>query len=312
MTATTVGRARARLEVELGDLGLVDLGEAMLTELAHASMRQLHEGRLPGYGAIIQTAEAAARGGVTAGRTEFEDPERLRQLADGRTSFVERVGDDVCLWLAPRVVTECELVDLCRDRDARAVRLTADGALHAVLPDRIWTRSRNQWWRRSTAAAMHERLVALDRPMPGPAHVLRSLLDLAVHVLSPHDVGATLVWMPDWERRGCTRSLPSGGSTPLLGLDDRTLDAAVTNLLRQHDGATLVSPEGALWWVGAELAAVPGEGDAPVSGGMRHRSAARFSRLRPDTWVLVVSHDGPVSVYVEGREVSGVREDDLR
>ncbi len=37
---------------------------------------------------------------------------------------------------------------------------------------------------------------------------------------------------------------------------------------------------------------------------MRHRSAARFSRMRPDTWVFVVSQDGPVSVFVDGHDVT--------
>lgn len=297
-------RVRTRLEVELGELGIEGLGDALLTELAHASRRQMHEGDLPGYGALVQTAEAAVRTGTTAARTEFEDAERLRQLADGRTSFVERIGDDVCLWLAASEITEVDLVAICRRRDARAVRLDPDGSLHLVLPDRVWSRRRHQWRARPTSATLQTGLG--DVPgRPGTLAALHGLLDLAVHVLGPRDVGATLVWLPDWDRHGCRESLPRGGSTPLLDLTDRTLDGAITNLLRQHDGAALVSPSGALWWVGAELTGPPAPEGAPNLGGMRHRSAARFSGLRPDAWVLVVSHDGPVSVFVGGRDVSG-------
>ena len=135
--------------------------------------------------------------------------------------------------------------------------------------------------------------------------MLAGLLDLVAHVLGPRSVGATLVWLADWERSGCETSLPEGGSTPLLSLTERAHDGAVTNLLQQHDGAALVSPDGALWWVGAELRGATITDDVePAVGGMRHRSAARFSRLRPDAWVFVISHDGPVSVFVDGRDVT--------
>lgn len=295
-----IAAARSRLAVELDELGL-DVGDALVDELAHAARRHTHEGVLPGYGAIVPRADALARSGVTAARTEFEDPERLRQLADGRTSFVERVGDDLSLWLSPTEVSEADLVAVCRDREADAVRLDGDGGLHLVMTDRVWTRHRTQWRQRPTAATLTIHLRDLDA-LPGEEPVLRGLLELAVHVLGPRHVGATLVWLPDWDRHGCERSLPGGGSTPLLPLTDRTLDGAVTNLFQQHDGAALVAPHGALWWVGAELDAAPDGEAAPVVGGMRHRSAARFSRLRPDAWVVVVSHDGPVAVYVDGRD----------
>lgn len=296
-------RLRARLAVDLRELGIGRVDDALLSELAHASRRRMHEGTLPGYGAIVSSVDAAARTGATGARTEFEEPERLRQLADGRTSFIERIGDDVALWLAASEVTEIDLVRICRERDARVVRLDTDGSLHLVGPTQVWSRRRTQWQARATAPTLHARLAG-RAPGPGGPDVLEGLLDLAVHVLGPRDVGATLVWLPDWERRGCEGSLPTGGSTPLLDLTDRRLDGAVTNLLRQHDGAALVSPAGALWWVGAELAAPRSPDEGSVEGGMRHRSAARFSRLRPDAWVVVVSQDGPVSVYVDGREAS--------
>ena len=303
MSDSRPDRLLDRLRVELREVGAGDVSDTVLDELGHGVRRQAHEGTLPGYGALVMTAEQAGRTGRTAGRTEFEDPERLRQLADGRTSFVERIDDDVSLWLAPQEVTEVDLVQICRERGAHAVRLDPDGDLHLLTADRIWTRRRAQWHERPTAPALRSCLDAVA-PCPGEPDVLDGLLDLAAHVLGPRDVGATLVWLPDWERTGCSASLPTGGSTPLLSLTDRTHDGAVTNLLRQHDGAALVSPGGALWWVGAELAAPPDDDAVPAVGGMRHRSAARFSRRRPDAWVVVVSQDGPVSVFVDGRDVT--------
>lgn len=303
MLDSPVDRVRVRLEHEMQDFGIDGVDGILLTELAHASARQLHEGTLPGYGAIIHPPEAAARTGVTATRTEFEDPERLRQLADGRTSFVERVGDDIALRMAAQEVTEADLVRVCGDHDARAVRLDSEGGLHLVSQERIWSRRRNQWRRRPTAHTLYQQLVDATDERPGDDVVLRGLLDLAVHVLGPRDLGATLVWLPDWSRRGCERSLPTGGSTPLLDLTDRALDGAVTNLIRQHDGAALVSPGGALWWVGVELSA-PTMPESPATGGMRHRSAARFSHLRRGAWAFVVSHDGPVSIFVDGQDLT--------
>src|SRR5690606_28240005 len=107
-----------------------------------------------------------------------------------------------------------------------------------------------RWEVRPTAPALMARLVE-EPTRPGNEGVLRGLCELVAHQLGPREVGATLVWLPDWERRGCAATLPRGGSTPLLSLRDRALDGAVTNLLRQHDGAALVAPSGVLWWVGA-------------------------------------------------------------
>lgn len=292
-----------RIASELRELGADDLPRAVLEELVHALHRHTHEGELPGYGAIVLDREQAARTGTTAGRTEFENAERLRQLADGRTSFVERVDDELSLWLAGNEVSEVDLVTMCRERGAHAVRLDPDGDLHLFGTRRVLTRRRAHWHGRPTAVALRARLVGRDT-CPGDDEVLGGLLDLAVHVLGPKEVGATLAWLPDWERTGCDASLPTGGSTPLLSLCDRKLAGAVTNLLRQHDGAALVSPGGALWWVGAELAGPMLPDDVEAGGGMRHRSAARFSRLRPDAWVFVVSQDGPVSVFVDGHDVT--------
>ena len=204
-------------------------------------------------------------------------------------------------------MTERELVATCHDRDAHGVRLEPTGDLHLLAADRIWTRRRSQWQARPTARDLLDRLRTHDG-RPGDVEVLAGLLDLVAHVLGPRNVGATLAWLPNWERTGCEDSLPTGGSTPLLSLLERAHDGAVTNLLRQHDGAALVSPAGALWWVGAELRGDRAPADASTSsppvGGMRHRSAARFSRRRPDAWVFVVSHDGPVSVFVGGRDLT--------
>ena len=302
MTDTRTVRLHERLATELRELGAGELSPAVLEELGHALHRHTHEGDLPGYGAIVLDREQAARTGTTAGRTEFEDAERLRQLADGRTSFVERVDDELSLWLAGNEVSEVDLVTMCRERGAHAVRLDTDGDLHLFGTRRVLTRRRAHGHGRPTAVALRGGLAG--RAAPGDDDVLAGLLNLVVHVLGPNEVGATLVWLPDWERTGCDASLPTGGSTPLLSLCNRALDGAITNLLRQHDGAALVSPDGALWWVGAELAGPTRLDDVEADGGMRHRSAARFSRLRPDVWVFVVSQDGPVSVFVDGHDVT--------
>jgi hypothetical protein len=298
----TIDLARARLARELEDVGIAPVDEAFLDEVVHASRQRGHEGTLPAFGAFVAATGMGTEG--IAERVQFESLSRLRQLADGRTSFLERTPTEFALVIRERRISEADLAKLCAERDGHVVRLFPSGVLQVLSGERIWTRVRTRWWRRPTATRCHDTLMVLDARPPGDPEVLAGLLDLAVHTLSPAGIGATLVWLPDWDRTGCAGSLAGGGSTPLLSVTDRALDPALKNLLAQHDGAALISPDGSLWWAGAELIAPPTPPDEPpIVGGTRHRSAARFSHLRPDAWVIVISHDGPVSVFVSGREV---------
>lgn len=300
---------RQRLERDLRDAGISPVSQALLDEVQHATLLRPHEGDLPGFGAIIADEDTAVPDKLAGTEVDFEHVARLRELADGSSSFVERRASGSHLRLLSRAAQEIDLVEHCRGSARRVVRLRPDGTLQVIAAGRIWTRHRSGWRSEPTADTVVAHLRDAQLPPGIDAEVLRGLLQLAVHTLSAHQVGATLVLLPDWDRTGCARDLDAGGSTPLLPVADRSADGAIANLLRQHDGAALISPDGSLWWAGAELAGPPPTGASPVAGsggdgGMRHRSAARFSKLRPDAVVVVVSGDGPVSLFVAGEDIA--------
>ena len=76
------------------------------------------------------------------------------------------------------------------------------------------------------------------------------------------------------------------------------------NLLRQLDRAALITPEGRLDRLGAGLVA---SDDArrrvAATHGTRHTSGRRFSYDEPGALVVVVSEEGPVSIYWDGTVV---------
>ncbi len=293
---------RQRLASELADAGLPDVDEALLAEVVHALELRPHEGVLATYGSIVLTrGEMDLDGWGT--RVDFDDLARLRELADGATSFVVRSADGWHLAVGDRPAGETDLVTLCVQRAARVVRLLPEGRVQVLAGEYVFALERARWKRHPTSAAYVRRLAAWSERAMNRAHVAQGLLDLAVHTLSPGRVGATLVWLSDDDRTGVGGLLGHGGTVPPLPVSQRPIHRAVANLLGQHDGATLLSPDGRLLCAGVELLGDP-DSDVVRHRGMRHRSAARFSRLRPEAVVVVVSEDGPVSIYLDGVDIT--------
>jgi hypothetical protein len=142
--------------------------------------------------------------------------------------------------------------------------------------------------------------------------VLGDLLDLGVHWLSSGRVGATLVWHPaPGPLDGVDRE--AAIAAPGLQLRARAHRSAWLSLLAQLDRAVVVDAAGALVEVGVTLgASVDAEATVPPLGGTRHTSARRFSYDHRHVVVMVVSEDGPVSVFSGGAEVGEATADTCR
>jgi DNA integrity scanning protein DisA with diadenylate cyclase activity len=66
-----------------------------------------------------------------------------------------------------------------------------------------------------------------------------------------------------------------------------------------------VAADGAVLRLAVGLRATPEAGSAiDHERGMRHRSAARYTFDQPGALAVVVSEDGPVSVFLHGRPLS--------
>jgi DNA integrity scanning protein DisA with diadenylate cyclase activity len=130
------------------------------------------------------------------------------------------------------------------------------------------------------------------------------VLELAVHWLAPSRIGATIVAHDgesiDWP----SLDTSTAARTPQLSVCDRRHFSALTTVLRQHDLAVIVDRDGLLRKVAVGLRWTPDAESAVISDrGMRHRSAQRYSHDHPTATVVVVSEDGPVSVFRAGAVV---------
>jgi DNA integrity scanning protein DisA with diadenylate cyclase activity len=139
--------------------------------------------------------------------------------------------------------------------------------------------------------------------------VVRRLLELSHHRFSPNGVGATLVYQ--------LTEHPDAGHQRDAGIDVSPLNLSVLNesdeplLLHQakyRDGALLVAHEGSLRAVNVILRpTLVSEQAVAATKGTRHTSAARHTYDCPDVLAFVVSTDGPVTVFSDGRRIADLR-----
>jgi hypothetical protein len=303
-----------RLSEELEEDGILIGGEAevrhrVIGELDYARRIPVFEGRRPLYGSIV----------VHPGRTLTFEADRLdldmipidhldltaaRAYADGRAAFLVHQGDgSLALACFDRTIQyEADLVRLQERTGADIVQRTA--VLRAV---RLFTSNSvivwdgRHWNVRPTATVL---LPALQACAPDlhPA-VARGVLDLAVHWLSPAHIGATLVV---YDAAVDREALDTGTAAraPALSVTNRRHFPALFASLQQHDLAVLVTAQGRVEHLGVGLLSTA-HADATVTDGrgMRHRSAHRFSFDQPSATIIVVSEDGPVTIFRDGRPI---------
>jgi hypothetical protein len=307
-----LSRAARRLASELADDGValdVDgpLLDMLLEELVYARRPPQHERRTPLYGSMIVPDDRAL---ISAGELIELIPvddvplPLARRFADGRSTYLamQPNGGRLLAFFRRSVQYEADLVEIQDDTGAFIVQRTP---LHEVT--RLFTPTSAvewagyRWTTRLNARAQH----ALLKPfLPGiSSPVLSGLLELALHWLSPGRVGATLVVPVDHGDSGL--DLQHAIAVPGLSVTSRHHYPALFAALMQTDLATIVSADGTAHHIGVGLYSST-EADLAVgtARGMRHRSAARYTYDHPASVAIVVSEDGPVTVFHRGRPLS--------
>jgi len=311
--ALDLSRASRRLLSELDDDGVVIDAEGpilalILDELGYARRPPRFERRTPVYGSIIVPGDRSL---VTAGDLADLIPlddqplDVARRYADGRASFLvlEPDGRRSLALFRRSVQYEADLIQIQADTGVYIVQRTP--VLHAT---RLFTSTRTiewsgyRWTARATAAAQQRKLDPHLPPIPRP--VVGGLLELALHWLSPSRVGATFVVPVDGVRDGL--DIERAVDAPELSVVHRHHYPALLAALTQTDLATLVDHRGAIHHLGVGLRwSLEAEAAVAIEDkGMRHRSAARWTYDHPDALAVVVSEDGPVSVFRQGRALT--------
>jgi DNA integrity scanning protein DisA with diadenylate cyclase activity len=311
-----IPRSLQRLAEELEEDGveLVDGGEAaavVLEELDYCRRIPMFEGRRPVYGAIVATGPVT----LDSGDLDLDvvdvahDLDQARPYADGRSSYLLRRVDasgEGALALACFDRSLQYEADLVRAQEATGVsvvqRTPMLGVTRLFQAGSVVSWDGRSWSSRPTASSL---LPTLERHATGVDHrVAGAALELALHWLSPARVGATFVVCDEFDKA----SFDKTGATepPGLTLANRRHFPPIMSCLMQRDLATVVDGTGAVRAVGVGLRA-SAAADAEVSHprGMRHRSAQRWSFDHPEAVVVVVSEDGPVTVFAAGEAVIG-------
>jgi hypothetical protein len=307
-----LSRPARRLHAELTEDGVgIDADERalgfILDELDYSRRPRVFEQRAPLYGAFVVPDDRSL---VGAGElVDLVDLDHLpldsaRRFADGRSTYLVRQLDGRLQLACFRrsVQYEADMVEIQDNTGAFIVQRTVMGVVRLFRGDGTVEWAGYRWSVRPSAGTQF----AMLRPqLPGLAPpVLGGMLKLALHWLSPARVGATMVVH---HRDDSTDGLDLEHSitAPALSVTSRHHYPALFAALSQSDLAAIIDTSGRVKRVGVGLrSSAASELAVDDSRGMRHRSAARYTFDHPDAVAVVVSEDGPVTVFHRGRALS--------
>ncbi len=144
--------------------------------------------------------------------------------------------------------------------------------------------------------------------------VIRRLLELAHHHISPSRIGATLLYALT-EDTDSPRLRDHGINVAVLQLSVLNADEEpiVLQQARYRDGALLIGHDGRLLAINVIMRPTRSSEQAvPATKGTRHTSAARHTYDCPDVIAFVVSTDGPVTVFSDGRRIADLKSQQVR
>jgi DNA integrity scanning protein DisA with diadenylate cyclase activity len=285
------------------------LQEEVSEELARCLDPFVHEQDIRPYGTMIaremphldRLGRIVETDGLPAGV--------VRSMADGVHSVVLLVKHE-----APRLLLLNEPMDTDQDYASHAVWIDgvivcndAAGVVRIVTDSSVTLVEGRRWVKKDL---VYEAVEDIAQVVPAAdTHVVRRLLEVSHHRFSQSGVGATLVYALT-ENPEDTRQRDQGVSVAAMNLS--VLDDAQEPLLlhqaRYRDGALLVGRDGRLLAVNVILRPTRASEQAvPATKGTRHTSAARHTYDCPDVLAFVVSTDGPVTVFSDGRRIADLK-----
>lgn len=285
--------------------------DAMVAEISNSLHANVHEQDIVPLGVVFSKKDLSNQEGVHIVEMQRIPQDDLRILADGRRTFLvyQGIPEPKLAVLNNAISDEIRLLELSELAEGIAIKRDVSGAVRIAQDGNLWLVD-NRRWECKLPIFEYSHLVekCLVRIPDNLRQSMNSLLRMTYYTLSSRNVGTTLVWRV----KGREQSILNGLST--VGLDLRELELSVNevsaisrieHLLKYHDGAAIISPEGTIEYLGAHLS-YNEETAKNISedGGTRHTSAKRFSFEHGEAIVFVVSQDGPVSIYSDGYKVT--------
>jgi DNA integrity scanning protein DisA with diadenylate cyclase activity len=288
---------------------LRNLEDEVGSELARCLDPFVHEQEIRPYGAIVAREmphlERLGRIVDTTGLSR----EVIRSLADARHSLVLVVKGE-----PPQLLLLHERMDTDQDYASHAVWVDgliicndARGTVRIVTDNSVTLVEGRRWIAKDLVYEAAEDIVQI---VPAARlDVVRRLLELAHHHISPRRIGATMLYALTDE---ADASKHRDEGINLAGLELSVLNEAEEPLLlhqaRYRDGALLIGSGGRLLAVNVILRpSRASEQAVAATKGTRHTSAARHTFDRPDVLAFVVSTDGPVTVFSAGQRIADLK-----
>ncbi len=288
---------------------LRNLEDEVGSELARCLDPFVHEQDIRPYGAIVaREMPHLQRLGRIVDTTGLSR-EVIRSLADARHSLVLVVKGQ-----SPQLLLLHERMDTDQDYASHAVWIDGviicndgSGTVRIVTDSSVTMVEGRRWIAKDLVYEAADDIVQVVPAADG--EVVRRLLELSHHRISPDKFGATLLYQLT-EQPVTLRRRDEGIDVTTLHLS--VLDAGDEPLLlhqaRYRDGALLISRDGRLLAVNVILRPTRASEQAVVATkGTRHTSAARHTYDCPDMLAFVVSTDGPVTVFCDGQRIADLK-----
>jgi hypothetical protein len=279
-----------------------DSADAVLHELLVAVNAPVHEGHIPPYASIL-VHDAAPLSALVRLQPSYLG--LARKAADGRSTAAvfERNEFIGLLTLDASLDPDLALVRLAVGQDGVAIHRNEKGHVRLYSPHGALRNIGRQW---ALGPSINAAVETIRTVAPGVDEtVLVRLLEFAYFILSPRHIGATIVWLLT-ERNAFAGAGDDVSALRLSTRDDAAsrLLSFADHLLAQFDGATIVSKTGEVITTGVHLqASDSAQQCVKALAGTRHTSAKRGSFDHPDTLIVTVSADGPVTVFSDGVSV---------
>jgi Probable sensor domain DACNK/DisA bacterial checkpoint controller nucleotide-binding len=303
-----------RLTEELAEAGF-DLDgaagwrDALLDELDYALRPPVHEGRVPSAGAAIEPTneplEWERQTALTISRRPVGEMDlaSARLFADGLSSWLIRPIDGPREWaIFDRPAgSERDLVVLADAMGATLVQRHPTGSVRIVGSFGVLRWDGIRWHHERPISSWLDAFSTAMCPAPGDSEVLEQLLEFAVHDLGSWHIGAILVYRAD-DRVSAGHLEVILPTPPPLQITKPVDLAPLRHALAQVDGAAILDQRGTLRQLGVRLvSSAAAEAEVEPLGGTRHTSSRRYSFDDHGATVIVVSDDGPVTVFRGGR-----------
>lgn len=308
-TAESVAWAEFRRHASIARKYLTGLEREFCQELARCLDPYVHERLIRSYGAIVcrEVPDVSQLGRLldVAGMA----PDVLRACADGRKAMVLCVPGDSLRLLVFReeLDTEQDYASLAAWIEGLIVCNHEDGVVRIVTDASVTTVEGRRW---NTKDLVFEAAEAVAGTVPAAdALVVRRMLELCHHRISPGRMGATLLCLLTDHRDGAEQR-DAGVDVAALGLSIHSEDdeRLILHQIKYRDGAVVFGPDGRLLRVNVILQpSIASRELVAAAGGTRHTSAAQHTFDRPDVLAFVVSADGLVTVFSDGRRIGELR-----